>query len=152
MTSATTPPRAPFGGGVFIADTSAWSRAHRADVRDEWAAALRDGQIATCPIVNLELLYSARSAADFDQLAADLAQLRDVPITRSVTNAALQAFRNLAHQRELLHRSIRLRDLLVAAAAEDAALGVLHYDEDFDTLANVLHFESHWIAPRGSLA
>jgi hypothetical protein len=31
------------------------------------------------------------------------------------------------------------------------AVGVLHYDEDFDTLATVLEFESRWIAPRGSL-
>jgi predicted nucleic acid-binding protein len=144
--------RAPYGGGVFLADTSAWARAHRARVRANWGTALRNGQIATCPIVNFELLYSARTAADFDRLAADLAQLHDIPITRSVTNAALQAFRQLAHVQPLFHRSVKLPDVLIAAAAQDAAVGVLHYDEDFDTLATVLHFESRWIAPRGSLS
>jgi len=143
--------RAPFGGGVFIADSSAWARAHHPRLRTAWAAALRSGQIATCPIVNLELLHSTRDGAGFDQLGADLAQLRDVPITRSVTNAALQAFRQLAHTQPLFHRSIKLPDLLVAAAAQDAGLGVLHYDEDFDTLAGVLNFESRWISRRGSL-
>ena len=143
--------RAPYGGGVFIADTSAWARAHHARVRGDWSKALRGGQLATCPIVSLELLYSTRSGEDFDRLAEDLAHLRDVPVTRSVTNAAVQALRRLAHTQPLLHRSVKLPDLLIAAAAEDAAIGVLHYDADFDTLASVLHFESRWIAPRGSL-
>jgi predicted nucleic acid-binding protein len=144
--------RAPYGGGVFIADTSAWARAHHARVRGEWGNAIRNGQVATCPIVNLELLYSTRSASDFDRLAEDLGQLRDVPITRSVTNAALHAFRELAHRGPLHHRGVKLPDLLIAAAAQDAALGVLHYDEDFDTLSTVLQFESRWVARRGSLA
>ena len=144
--------RRQYGGAVFIADTSAWARAHEPNVAPSWAAALRNGQIATCPIVNLELLYSARNAEGFDTLAADLAQLRDAPISRSVTNAALRAFRTLAHAGPAGHRRVKLPDLLIAAAAEDASLGVLHYDEHFDTLATVLSFESRWIAPRGSLS
>ena len=141
----------PFGGRTYLADSSAWAHAHHAHVRDEWSAALRARQIATGPIVKLELLYSARDGARFDQLETDLAQLRDVPITRSVTNAALTAFRDLAHAGPLHHRSVSLPDLLIAASAQDAALGVLHYDEDFDVLAHVLGFESRWIAARGSL-
>ena len=140
----------PFGGGVFIADTSAWARAHREDVRTEWAEALQSRRIATCPVVTIELLYWAQDGASLDELAADLAQLRDVPITRSVTNAAQRGLRQLAHVRPLFHRSVKLPDLLIAAAAEDASVGVLHYDADFDTLATVLDFESRWIAPRGS--
>ncbi len=141
----------PYDGRVYIADASAWSHAHHATVRDEWAAALRNRQIATCPIVKLELLYSARDGDDFDRLAADLGHLRDIPVTRSVTNAALSAMRALAHVQPLHHRGIRLSDLLIGAAAQDVALGVLHYDAHFDVLAGVLGFESRWIAPRGSL-
>ena len=144
-------PRAPYGGQILIADKSAWARADHPSVRSEWSSALRDGLIATCPIVTLEVLYSARDAESLDSWAADLAQLRDVPITRSVTNAAQRAQRDLAHISPLLHRSVKLPDLLIAAAAQDAAIGVLHYDEDYDTLAGVLDFESRWIAPRGSL-
>jgi predicted nucleic acid-binding protein len=143
--------RAVYGGGVFIADTSAWTRAHEQRVRRSWVTALRNRQIATCPIVNLELLYSTRTDSEFDQLAEDLAHLRDIPITRSVTNAALAAFRELAAVRPLFHRSVKLPDLLIAAAAADAVIGVLHYDAHFDRLAEVLRFESRWIAPRGSL-
>jgi predicted nucleic acid-binding protein len=144
-------PRRPFGGGTFIADTSAWAHARNSRVRSPFAAALRGGQIATCPIVNLELLYSATDAAAYGELAGTLAQLRDIPVTRSVTNAAVRAQRELAHARERFQRSVTLPDLLIAAAAADVAVGVLHYDDDYDTLATVLRFESRWIAPRGSL-
>src|SRR6266536_858069 len=58
--------------------------------------------------------------------------------------------RELAHARPLFQRSVKLPDLLIAAAAADVAIGVLHYDQDYDTLATVLNFESRWIAPRGS--
>jgi predicted nucleic acid-binding protein len=136
----------PFGGGVFIADTSAWICARRSPKRGAWNAALSGGQIATTPIVRLELLATAQDGASFDALAADLAQLRDVPITRSVTNAAERAYRALAHVHPLFHRSVRLPDLLIAAAAQDAAVGVLHDDRDFDTLATVLTFESRWLS------
>jgi predicted nucleic acid-binding protein len=139
----------PFGGGVFIADTSAWAWSRRKRLAGEWNDAVRRGQIATTPIVRLELLYSAHDGASYDALAADLAQLRDIPITRSVTNAAERAQRALAHVHPLFHRSVRPPDLLIAAAAEDAAVGVLHYDRDFDTLATVLSFESRWVAPAG---
>jgi predicted nucleic acid-binding protein len=145
-------PRTPFGGGVLVADTSAWARAHQESVHADWERALRGGQIATCAIVVLELLYSTRAADEYDRLAADLAHLRDVPIARSVTWTALTALGELAHAGPLHHRSVRLPDLLIAAAAADAGLGVLHYDRDFDTLATVLPFKSLWLAPAGSLS
>jgi len=141
----------PFGGATFIADASAWNRAAHPRVADRWTTALRNRQIATCPIVNLELLYSARDREEFDDIAASLAQLRDVPLTRSVTNAAQRAYRELAALGPRNQRSVRLPDLLIAACAQDSGIGVLHYDEDFDRLAEVLAFESRWIARRGSL-
>ncbi|MEJ7569304.1 MAG: hypothetical protein WKF41_13675 [Gaiellaceae bacterium] len=74
-----------------------------------------------------------------------------MPITRSVTNIALAALRRLAHIHPFSQRRIKFPDLLIAAAAQDGAVGVLHYDAHFDLLAEVLEFESRWIAPRGSL-
>ncbi|MHB8470211.1 MAG: PIN domain-containing protein [Gaiellaceae bacterium] len=136
---------------MLIADTSAWTRAHHPAVRDQWAQALENNQIVTCPIVELELLFSTRNGADFEQWAADLAQLRNIAVTRSVTNAARQAFRQLAHVHTGHHRSVKLPDLLIAACAQDAGIGILHYDADFDALAGVLPFDSRWIAPRGSI-
>ena len=141
----------PYGGSVLIADTSAWMRAARPVVAHDWDRALVSGQIATCAVTVVEILYSARDGDDYDRKQEGLAELRDVPITRSVTNAALAAYRELAHRAPLHHRSVSIPDLLIAAAAADAGIGVLHYDADYDVLAEVLQFESRWIAPRGSL-
>ena len=141
---------APFEGGVFLADTSAWERAAVPSVRREWAEALAGGQVATCAIVMMEILYTAQDGSEFDGLEQDLRFLRDVPVTRSVTEAAIAAMRDLAHLRPLSHR-IPVPDALVAAAAADAGLGVVHYDRHYDRLAEVLPFESRWIAPPGTL-
>jgi predicted nucleic acid-binding protein len=42
--------------------------------------------------------------------------------------------------------------VLIATAAQEAGVGVLHYDHHFDRLAEVLHFTSVWLAPAGSLS
>ena len=46
---------------------------------------------------------------------------------------------------------MKVVDALIAAVAQESALGVIHYDEHYDRLATVLSFESRWLAPRGSL-
>ncbi|MGH3003367.1 MAG: VapC toxin family PIN domain ribonuclease [Gaiellaceae bacterium] len=108
-------------------------------------------QIAKCPIVKLEWLRSARGSGEYDRLDSLLSALRDIAIIRSVINAALDAFRRLAHRGPLAQREMKLPALLIAAAAQDGSVGVLHYDAQFDRLAEVLDFESRWVAPAGSL-
>jgi predicted nucleic acid-binding protein len=140
-----------YDGRVYLADTSVWKHLDQPSVSGEWAAAIEERQITISPIVKLELLYEVRNGADYDSVDRLLGSLRDIPITRSVTNAALSAFRRLAHSTPLGQRGIKLQALLIAAAAQDASVGVLHYDAHFDRLAEVLDFESRWIAPAGSL-
>ncbi len=58
--------------------------------------------------------------------------------------------------RALAHRSagaqrIPIVDYMVAATAQETGAAVLHYDGDYDTLAEVMEFESVWLAPAGSL-
>jgi predicted nucleic acid-binding protein len=141
--------RGQWGDDVFVADTSAWARARH--VPEEWRAAVTNGQIATSEMVTLELLYSARDGEHFDERAGELALLPQAPVTPTVLSNARAAFRTLAHRHPLFHRSVTIGDLITAAAAADAGLGVLHYDADYDALAEVLPFESRWLAPRGSL-
>lgn len=141
---------APFGGKILIADTSAWARASHPLIRDLWAAALRGRQIATCSIVTLELLYSARDVRELTIVEAEQALLRDVPVAASAQRAAIGALRDLASDGPGQHR-IPLADALIAAAALDAGVDVLHYDHHYDRLARVLHFTSVWVAPPGAL-
>jgi hypothetical protein len=55
------------------------------------------------------------------------------------------------HSGGLHHRSVKIPDLLIAAAAEAAQATVLHYDEDYDRIAAITGQPVQWIAPRGSL-
>ena len=48
-----------WGGGPWLADTSAWARAAHPAVAENWKAAARMGELIGCPIVTLELLYDA---------------------------------------------------------------------------------------------
>jgi predicted nucleic acid-binding protein len=141
---------AAFGGGTFIADKSIWARADRDPVREEWERALRNGQIATCSITVLELLYSARNRAEFDELEAELATLENIPVTEDTLRIVTAAMRELADRSAGYHR-IPIPDYIVAACAEGAGIGVLHYDHDFDRLQEVLNFESRWAADPGTL-
>ena len=79
-----------------------------------------------------------------------LSVLRRVELSRTVGRAAVTALRELSAAGGLHHR-VRLADVLIAACAQEAGIGVLHYDAHFDRLAEVMEFESRWIAPAGSL-
>jgi predicted nucleic acid-binding protein len=140
----------PFEGRVLIADTSAWTRASHPLVRDRWAAALRGRQIATCTVVTLELLYSTRDAQEFTTLEAEQALLREVPVAVSAQRAAIGSLRDLTAGGAGQHR-VPVADALIAAAAQEAGVDVLHYDRHYDRLAQVLSFASVWIAPAGAL-
>jgi hypothetical protein len=50
------------------------------------------------------------------------------------------------------HRAVPLPDLLVAACAESAGLAVLHYDADFERIAELTGQRVQWIVPRGSVS
>jgi predicted nucleic acid-binding protein len=138
----------PFGGGVYLADTSAWGHSNRVEIRTEWIAALRSGQVATCPVVVLELLYSARNRDEFDTIHQRLGALRDVPVTRSTTQAAIAGLRELAGKGRGRHL-VDVTDAMIAACAQEAGIGVLHCDRHFDRLAEVMSFESRWLVRRG---
>ncbi|MGH2852911.1 MAG: PIN domain-containing protein [Solirubrobacteraceae bacterium] len=138
-------------GGPWVADTSAWARASNPAVAPQWKAAARTGGLIGCPVVTLELLYDARDREHVEAVAAALAGLRQAPITRSVTDAAISAIRELAARGAAGAHRVRVPDALVAAAAAERGFAVLHYDQHFDRLASVLGFKSEWVAEAGSV-
>lgn len=136
-----------------LADTSAWSwtRVVGGSIRREFDRVLVEGELAICDMVRLELLHSAESAAEFGLLRQDLQTLPDCPIGKAQWERALDVYEQLAHQGGLHHRAVKHPDLLIAAAAEAAGVGLLHYDEDFERIATVTGQQVRWLAPRGSL-
>ena len=136
-----------------LADTSAWSwtRAAGGDIRREFDEAVIEGEIASCDMVRLELLYSSQSAGEFLSLRADLQTLPDCPIAKGQWDRALEVYARLAAKGGLHHRAVKHPDLLIAAAAEAAGVAVVHYDEDYERIAEITGQEVRWLAPRGSL-
>ncbi|HZK15895.1 MAG TPA: PIN domain-containing protein, partial [Solirubrobacterales bacterium] len=102
------------------------------------------------PVVRFEILLSARDGQSFDTLAERLSALQVAPLNASVIRAAEHAMRALAHRSAGAQR-LPIVDYLVAAAAQALGAAVIHYDRDYDTLADLLEFESVWLAPAGTL-
>jgi predicted nucleic acid-binding protein len=138
--------------GTLLLDNSAWVRlANLPDERaGEIADALESGRIATCLPFLLEAGYSARDHREHVELLDHLSALPRFPLDHDVERRALEAQRQLAR---LGHHRLPPVDLLVAAAADRHGLGVLHYDRDYDVIADKtdLAFDSVWVAPRGSI-
>jgi len=139
---------------MFLLDHSAWSRFPDPRVSDEriaWVAEhLEADELGTCLPFLLEAGYSARSLSDHEQIGARLAKLPRVAISEEVEHLALEAQRQLAR---VGHHRVSVADLIIAACAHVARAGVLHYDHDFDRIAEMtsLRFDSEWLAPAGTL-
>jgi predicted nucleic acid-binding protein len=136
---------------TFLADKSALTRRDtRPEVRQVLEPLLVAGEIATCGIVDLELLYSASSRATYRSLSEALRGMPRVAVEEASVRRALEVQMMLAERSQ--HRAVPLPDLLVAACAERAGLTILHYDADFDRIAALTGQEARWIVSRGSVA
>lgn len=145
---------APYGGRRLIADTSAWTALRRArqigNVPNEWGEAVEADQILTSPVVQIELLHSARNRTQFDEWHQELGYLERVALTDSACRAAVQAMWELSRISGGGYHRVGLGDALVAASAQDASVGVLHYNHrDFDRLAEVLVFDNQPLGAPG---
>ncbi len=136
---------------LFCVDTSAWHRSQNPAVAARWQAELAEDRLGICDQVRLEILYSARSAPDYDSLAEELDALIPITIDTETFRRARDVQQRLAHQRALHHRSVKIADLIIAAAGERAGATVWHYDEDFDRIGAITGQPMEWIVPRGSL-
>jgi predicted nucleic acid-binding protein len=121
---------------LYLIDTSAMFRILQAELRKAWSDQLAAGVIATCPIVELEFLYSARSLADRLEKQRLLHDLFGwVPIHDDCYERAGEVQQLLTSVGA--HRSAGPVDLLIAATAERERLIVLCDDRDYQTVATV---------------
>lgn len=107
------------------------------------------GRIATCAIVDLELLVTARSGPDHEELWLERQLLPRAPLTDACSTRAIEVQGELA--RTAHHRRVPITDLLIAATAEAAGLTVMHYDRDFDLIASVTGQPTEWVVPPGTV-
>lgn len=133
-----------------LADTTVWSKVRPIPVLADWFnAEVRAGRILTCEMVNLELLRSAQGAVAYRRQADLLALLSECPLGRDEYTRSREVQQGLAQRGH--HRGVPPADLLIAAAAEAAGVAVLHYDHDYDLIAQVTAQPTRWLLPAGSL-
>jgi predicted nucleic acid-binding protein len=139
---------------VLLLDNSAWTRLLQGVVPKDRAKTIGDWmeqrEVAVCLPFLLEAGYSAQSAPKYRSMMAKFDRLPRLAIDEESERVALQAQRELA---EIGHHRLSPVDVIIAACAHKAEAGVLHYDGDYDILAEKtsLVFESEWLAPRGTL-
>jgi predicted nucleic acid-binding protein len=117
-------------------------------VREVLALHLINGTAARAGISDLEIGFSARNGDEWDRLndalmAFALVDTTDIHVRRARSVQRLLAERSL--------RGRKVPDLLVAAAAEELGLVVLHYDGDFDFIAQVTGQSTEWVVAAGSI-
>jgi predicted nucleic acid-binding protein len=133
----------------FLADTSAIARYPSTEVAARLDPLVIAGLVATCALVDLELLYSTRGQAEYVKLAAirrasfPLLPTEDADLRRAGQTQAALAERGQ-------HR-IAWPDLVIAAVAERHRVALLHYDADYDRIADVTGQDVEWVVPKGSL-
>jgi hypothetical protein len=133
---------------THLLDSSVLTLVHHDSIREVVEPRAERGELARAGISDLEIGYSARSAAEWDKLAEALQAFELVETSTDHLRRARQVQRLLAAKHQ---RGRKVPDLLIAAAAEFRDLIVLHYDADFDRIAAVTGQPCEWIVPAGSV-
>lgn len=138
---------------TVLVDTGVWSwvRDRRHPHLAPWFnAAVSDGRVATCELVLLELTRTAANATQARALRRGLAGLERVGMPETLWASASLLQDRLADAGD--HRRVPPADLLIAAAAIEAEVPLLHYDRDYERIAAVADLDQRWFVPDGSLA
>lgn len=135
--------------GLLLADTSAVARASRPVVAEVLGDLGRRGLLASCVTVDLEVLYSARNPDEYQAIdRARRVAFTDLPMRPEIADRARHVQAALARTSQ--HRAAGIVDLLTAATAEHYGATVLHYDSDFDHIAQVTSQPTRWVVPAGT--
>jgi hypothetical protein len=118
-----------------LADTSVWMRRGQPGVASLLAEVIESDDLMLTSPVELELLRTARNAAELVVLREEYAALRRVDVGRTIEQRALDIQASLSWRG--YHRGPSPVDLLAAAAAEEAGAELWHCDRHFDLIGAV---------------
>lgn len=131
----------------YLADKSVLARAHQPAVLAVLGPLVRSGLVATCGIVESEMLFSARNLAEHDETRRRLRAFEWLTTPDEVWTRTAEVQRALTERGR--HRAVPIPDLVIAATAERHGVSVLHYDADFEVIADVTGQPMRWVVPRG---
>lgn len=134
----------------YLADTSALARLRHQTVAAILGPLIEAGLVATCGVIEFELGWAARTAAEFDQVRADRdAGYEWLAIHDEDWRRALDVQAALWRGGQI--RAVGFPDLLVSAVAERERVTLLHYDRDLDLIAGITGQAMQWVVPRGTV-
>jgi predicted nucleic acid-binding protein len=134
----------------YLADKSALARLRHPSVDHGLSPLIEAGLVATCAMIDYELLWSTRSSAEFTEVRTDRGLAYEWLTTEDAD------WRRAIDVQEALWaggrmRSVPLPDLLIASVAERHRVTVLHYDADFDRIGSITGQALVWVVGRGSV-
>jgi predicted nucleic acid-binding protein len=120
---------------IYLLDTSGLVRLlGDLHLQKAWYEAIDAEAIGSCYPQRTEFLYSARSAAEYDEITEMFGDLYpDVTVPKNAGRWISAVQRSMARAGE--HRSASAVDLIIAATAAHHGLTVLHDDADYRTVA-----------------
>ena len=133
----------------FLLDTSVLTRIRAPGVSSRVDRLITAGTAAVCVIAVAEVLRGTRSREHHVETLAQLRAFPWLPTPDDVWDRVLEIQSAFADRG--LHQSVKVPDLAIAAVAERNRLPLLHYDQDFDTIAEVTGQLCEWVVPRGSV-
>lgn len=134
----------------YLADKSALARLHHPQVAAVLAPLIEAGLVATCPMIEFEMLWSTRSAEELAEVRADRGLGYEwLPIEDVDWRRAIDVMAELWSSGR--PRSVPLPDLLIAATAERHHVSVLHYDAAFAVIASITAQPVDWVVPAGTV-
>lgn len=133
----------------YLGDTSALARTGRPAVSDRLDPLLEAGLVARCTFTDLEAGFSSTDPASHLRMRATRSDWPFVRADQNVLDRAVEVQDDLVTRSQ--HRGVKIADLLIASAAELTNLVVLHYDHDFDLIAEVTGQRTEWIVTAGTV-
>lgn len=130
---------------TWLIDKSAYTRISGSPDADLWIDRIERGLVRMSTVTRLEIGYSFRTAAQARlEVASPPLSLMPVEyLTPAAEDRAVELQLLLADRGQ--HRAPSIPDLLVAAAADIAALTVLALDKDFDLIAQISGQPMEWL-------
>lgn len=133
----------------YVADTSAIARLKLPTVNQRLGKLIERGLVASCTLVDLEVLFSTRTHREYVDVRRRRAGFEQLDIEQVDWDRARDVQAELA--RTSRTRAVGIPDLLLAATAERHRVHLLHYDRDFDVIAGITGQPADWIVPPGSV-
>jgi predicted nucleic acid-binding protein len=136
---------------LFDTGVWTWVRDRRFPELATWFnAAVEAGLVLVCDLVILEMTRLAPNEHRAQEVADRLAAFEAIPMPSELWSRARRTQLALAANGD--HRRVPPADLLLAGAAEEAGVVLVHYDRDYERIAAVSGLCHQWLVPDGTLA